>query len=364
MNISQYWLGKDIRDMVPGISEQNALMLDIACGSKPVLSGTPGFVKDAFYMDGTPICPEKGVVYPCFAPWYTGTPIPETFHRIEDGYSQGAAKAAISWALALHGGTIGSRNVLDGFSVEMNYQGTSLQIHFPICQAVHTNGAIVVPVADTFRNDEAWGQGAIPAYVEQHVRFLLWCYENFHNPAPPKAYVARIVGNLPTDVTLYTVYASSDKDTKAAERVLRAFTAAQNNGKDPLTNLRTIEETPWQERKEAELEGVYRIDDPNLYELTRQYLAARSERKTLEAQDKELKAEADAIAVALGSLTGGDARDGVLRADGTVYRVTHIRSRKSTPGITAALIYQFAPEKASQVIGDVEGKVSVSIDVI
>ena len=369
MNISQYRLGKDLRDMIPGISDQTALLLDIACGTLPPHQNEPGFIKDAFYMDGTPVNPDVNTVYPCYAFRYTGTPVPEAALRVEESFSRGAAKAAISRTLALHGGTIGHQDTLNGLAFEVDICGTPIRVCFPICQVVHTNGSIVIPVADTFRNDESWGQGAIPVYVEQCARFLLWCYRHYHDnwsngiEIPRKAYVARIIGNLPTDVTLFAVQESELKDAKAAERVLLAVKKALDGSKDPMANLRTIQEKPWQERKEEELEGAYHVDDPALYDLVRRYMAARSERKTLEAQDKALKEEADAIAVALGSLTGGDVKEGALRANGYVYRVTHVRARASTPNITTGLIYQFLPEYASKVVMDMEGKVTVNIDV-
>lgn len=369
-NASQYWFGKNLSDILPAEDIDTILQIEGYMGNPPAYQDYEGFHSDAFYTDGSPINMDRNTIYPIYAPWYLGTPIPEAFLRIEDSYSRTAAQAAVSWTAGIFGKCQHPDKVSNALSFQYCYQDRSLNVQFPLCDVFLADGAIVVPVADTWRNDSEWGQGVVPSYVEQHVRFLLWCYRyyqqncNSNLRVPDRAYVTRIIGNLPTDVTVYTVFAEPNADQKIADRVIRTFAKTMAIGEAPLLNRKTQPEIPWTERREAELADAYHTDDPDLYDLVQRYLQARSVRKEMEAQDKVLKAKADAIAVSLAALTKDDASTGKLVIDKTAYTVTHTPSRKQAPRITSALIYQFAPHHANQVITEGARKVTVSIDVL
>lgn len=370
MSNSNYWFGKDIFDVLGTVDTATLMEVDSFIGKAPSHERADGFVPNAFYADFTPVFHDNNVVYPVYAPWYMGTPIPEAFLRIEDTYSRTAAQAAFSWTGGVLGKQCKPAASMDGLSFDFAFANRSVTVHFPLCEYLASDSAIIVPVADTWRNDAEWGQSAVPTYVEQHTRFLLWCYRYYHENyddhlvVPEKAYVTRIIGNLPTDVKVYTIFADEQRDQKVAERVFTAFTKAQLEGVPPIHKLNRVPEKPWQEQKEEELADAYRIEDAELHNLAKQYLTSKSERKELEAEDKRLKAKADAIAIALAAQIDGNAGSGKLVDGKTVYRVSHTRSRKSPPQMTAALVYQFAPNHADKVMQESGRKVSVSIDVL
>lgn len=369
-NASQYWFGKSLMDILPEEDTVALWAVDSYIGTPTVFRSYDGFSHDAFHADGTPVCFNQNTIYPIYAPWYMGTPIPEALLRIEDTYSRTAAQAAGSWTCGIFGRNTHPEKTNDALSFECGYQNHILNVQFPLCNLLLSDGAIVVPVADTWRNDSEWGQGVVPSYVEQHVRFLLWCYRYYNQNCnsdlivPDRAYVTRIIGNLPTDVTVYTVLSDETADQKIAERVFKAFTKALDAGENPILNRKIQPEIPWLEQRDMELAGAYQTDDPELYDLIQRYMAARSTRKELEAMDKQLKASADAIAVSLAALTTDDASSGKLVVDKTAYTVRHTPSRKQPPKVTAALIYQFAPNHADQVLREGTRKVTVSIDVL
>lgn len=369
-NASQYWFGKSLSDILPEEDITTLWTVDGYLGKPTVYRSYEGFAQDAFHVDGTPVSAQPNTIYPIFAPWYMGTPIPEAFLRIEDTYSKTAAQAAASWTMGIFGRVYHPRKTWDALGFKCSYQNRILNVQFPLCNLLLADGAIVVPVADTWRNDSEWGQGVVPSYVEQHVRFLLWCYRYYHQncnsdlAVPARAYVTRIIGNLPTDVTVYTVLSDAAMDQKVADRVFRAISKSLDSGEDPLLNRKVQPEIPWQEQQEMELAGAYHTDDPELYDLIQRYMGARSTRKELEAMDKRLKEEADAIAISLAALTTDDASTGKLVVDKTAYTVRHTPSRKQPPKVTSALIYQFAPNHVHQVITEGSRKVSVSIDVL
>lgn len=369
-NASQYWFGKSLSEILPEEDISTLMAVDGYMGKPTAFQDYAGFVRDAFYADCTPVIHATDTIYPAYAPWYLGTPIPEAFLRIENTYSRTAAQAAISWTAGIFGRDTHPGKTCDALSFECPFQNHILSVQFPLYSQFLADGAIVVPVADTWRNDSEWGQGVVPSYVEQHVRFLLWCYRYYHHnrddnlTVPDRAYVTRIIGNLPTDVMVYTVFADAGVDQKVADRVFRAFTKAKAAGANPLLSLKSQPEIPWMEQREAELADAYHTDDPVLYDLIQRYMAARSTRKELEAKDKDLKAKADAIAISLAALTKDDVSTGKLIVDKTAYTVKHTPSRKQPPRITSALIYQFAPNHANQVITEGARKVTVSIDVL
>lgn len=369
-NASQYWFGKSISDMLPEIDISALMSIEGYLGNPSAFQDYDGFKPDAFYANGVPVERNKDTVYPIYASWYMGMPIPTAFLRIEDTYSQTAAQSAISWTAGVFGKKHHQSKTVDALGFEYHYQDRILNVQFPLYGPLLSDGAIVIPVADTWRNDAEWGQGVIPGYVEQHVRFLLWCYR-YHSQncdgglaIPERAYVTRIIGNLPTDVSIYTIFADSGKDQKVANRVFQAFYLAQAAGRDPLFDRKEQPELSWKEKQEMELADAFHTEDSQLFDLVQQYMNARSTRKELEAEDARLKAQADAIAISLASLTKDDASAGRLVVGKTAYMVRHTPSKKQPPKVTSALIYQFAPNHVDQVITELPGKVTVSIDVL
>lgn len=370
-NASQYWFGMNLGDLLPEEDITTLWQIDGFLGKPTAYQDFDGFSKDAFRADNTPVSFDNNTIYPVYAPWYLGTLIPEAFLRVEPTYSQTAAQAAISWTTGLFVCQGSSPETLDALTFECGYHNHIFKVQFPLCkQPSPAADAIIVPVADTWRNESEWGQGIVPGYVEQHVRFLLWCYRYYNQNCdsnlfvPECVYVPRIIGNLPDDVTVYTVIADPAADQKAAERVLRAFAKAQDTGTNPILNRKSQPEICWMEKRDAELADAYHTDDPELYDLIRRFMEARSRRKELEAQDKQLKAEADAIAVSLAALTKDDANTGRLDAGPVSYTVKHTPSRKQPPKVTPPLIYQFAPNYANLVLKEGARRVSVSIDVL
>lgn len=370
MKKSEYWFGQGISDIVPGIAADAAEAIENCLSCVPVYENMEGYLRDAFYADGTPKKRNENTVYPLYAAWYLGTPIPEAFMSIESSYSIKAAQAAISWAMALHGLPYTGGEMQNGLSFDCSFCNHNFTVNFPVSECHLPDNSIIIPIADTFRNDDGWGQSAVPPYVEQYARFLLWCHTCYANEnpdtleVPQKALVVRIIGNLSADVSICTIYADEHKDAKMAERVFRAFTKAQENGMNPLEMVSVQKEIPWQERRETELKEAYQTDDPELYQLIQSYMMARSKRKEMEAADKRLKAEADAIAIALAAQTEADADRGKLADNGECYVVRHTHARVSNPAISSNLVYQFAPQYAADVCDTTEGKVSVVVDVL
>lgn len=370
MNSMSYWFGKSIEDVFPGADNTFLKTLDGCLGHIPAMSQLSGFQKDAFYHDGTPVVYDPHTVYPAYAARYVGATIPETALRIDELYSRMAAQAAISWATAIQGDYLVPTPYLDGIRFEYEVNGVSVPVYFPASHVLIQGDAIIVPVAETFRSDSDWGNGAIPYYVEQQVRFLLWCYQ--HNPVihgglswvPKQARVARIIGNLASDVTIYTVEANPVKDQIVADRVFRAFLKAKNAGKDPTLNVVSLPEVPWLEKKEAELADAYYTNDPELYDTVSQYMDAKSRRKELEAKDKDLKAEADAIAIGLAAQIEPGNSSGELDIGNEKYTVSHSVANRRPAQPTTALIYQFAPKYAGQVIKEQSRRATVKIDVL
>lgn len=364
MNAANFWFGMDLGALLPELLADELMDLDKILGVRPRLDTVDGFQRETFYPDGTPVNHNALTVYPYFAPRYLGTPMPDANVRLEEGYSRTAAKSAVSWVCGLLGGMIWEKDLLHGIRMDVHWNGSTVPVMFPLCGAELPDGEIIFPVADTWRNDGDWGQGAVPAYIEQQVRFLLWCYRQAGLPVPTQVYVARIIGNLPTDMSVCTLFPDAKKEDRIASRVLNAVTKTMAAGKSLLSNTNIIPETPWEEAKAAALAECYQTDDPQLFELVQKYMAARSVRKELEAEDKRLKKQTDAIAINLAAQIDGANSRGELILGKTAYRVSHATSRKSDARITPGLIYQYAPQLAATALKEGPGKVTVSVDVL
>ncbi len=367
---STYWFGTDFHDLLPELSQSDCGKLDCLFIAAPDASKRPGFLKNVFFQDGTPVQElEEGTVCPVYAPRYLGTPIPAEFLDIVPMYSQTAAAAAISWILSITGSRQASYLNQDALSFDYSYNGSPIRFVFPINELRNgsdfwKDGDLIIPIADTFRNDSDWDDYSIPIYVEQQVRLLFWCWKEYcsQHPdytAPKTARIVRIIGNLPTDVQIRTLYANDKKDAATAERVCRAFTKATD------ITAKRHETISWKERKQAEYDDAYRIDDPALHKILAEYMRIRSERLEKEEKDKQLKAEADAIALSIASQTPNDTKSGKLTVGDYAFTVTHSPSRKMPVKLTTSIIGQFAPEFAAALIGDTPlGKKRVNISVL
>lgn len=333
-----------------------------------------GYLRAAFTGAGKPVlkssegCGEWDVdcawpITPYYAPVYLKTPLPASLLELEPEWRDCASEAAYSWACSSLVYPIPTER-MNGLMFE--YQG--LNIWFPI-QIVSTDigRAAILPFADTFRNSNGWEGGRVPVYVEQAARFLSWCCQEYHrqhslNLEVFQIVVARIIGNLPTDVELRTITPDPKLDQRIADRVIRAVQAAQAAGTRVLKANR-LDEIPWQERKAAELEDANQVQDEELYSRIEQYMPLRSERKELERQDAALKAEADAIAIALAAQIPNHGTDGSVLSGSKKYAVSHTPKRKGSVTISAKLLRQVAPDLESAIYTSAP-KRTVDIDVV
>lgn len=314
-----------------------------------------GYLRDAFTGAGKPVltasegCGEWDVdcawpITPFYAPVYLKTPLPASLLELEPEWRDFASEAAYSWACSVLGNPMPTER-MNGLMFE--YQGIS--VWFPI-QIVSTDigKTAIFPFADTFRNSNGWEGGRVPVYVEQAVRFLSWCCQEYHrqhglNLEVYQIVVARIIGNLPADVDLRTITPNPQLDQRIADRVIRAVKAAQAAGERVL-KVNRLDEIPWQERKAAELEDANQVQDEELYSRIEQYMPLRSERKELERQDAALKAEADAIAISLAAQIPNHGTDGSVLSGGRKYVVSHKPKRNGSVTISAKLLRQLAPD--------------------
>ena len=83
-NASQYWFGKSLSEILPEEDISTLMAVDGYMGKPTAFQDYAGFVRDAFYADCTPVIHATDTIYPAYAPWYLGTPIPEALLRIEN----------------------------------------------------------------------------------------------------------------------------------------------------------------------------------------------------------------------------------------------------------------------------------------
>lgn len=371
MNWDYAFPGTQIEDSVKQTFQRLGLLE--GCGFDPKLMAY--FQKDAFHLDGSPVEQEASILYPVQTAKYYGIAVPEYLAKIEEQYRQTASLAALNWLKSLLGGVpgtdLGNLIIRHGFRLDhIDASGNVTPICFPANLVRHANGeeAAVIAFPDSYENDDSWLGEAIPQYARAQAQFQLWCWRQLHavNPASPfpkKAYIVRITGNLAVDVTIRTIPSEPAKEDAVANRVLTRYRSCRTSGSAPVLN--TFAQMDWREVKQEEFDSAYHMDDEDLRELIRQYLAVRSERKELEREMEKIQADMDAIAIRLGSLTAIDAAKGVLQTDTMEYTVQHTKRRASRTGsISVPLLRQFFPELADRVYVQTTPRGRVSIEVV
>ena len=153
-----FWLGQQGQDILTALGESIAARLTTLFSSVPKHADLPGFQKNAFYPDGSPVLPKEDLCYPFFAAWYLGTPIPGVFLDLEPLYRQTAAKAAISWIASLNYGLPKDYRNVDGVPLDIEYAGQRIRFLIPDIGVTGPDDAqeIVLPVADHWSNDGEW----------------------------------------------------------------------------------------------------------------------------------------------------------------------------------------------------------------
>jgi len=147
-----------------------------------------------------------------------------------------------------------------------------------------------------------------------------------------------------SDVKVRIVKSNPAKEDALAARIFKAWKKASAAGEDPRSNVKCREQATWYQQKEQERELAFRIEDENFHDTVAQYMEIRSARKTLEAEEKAIKEEMDALAVALAAMTSQDALKGTLTEGGYTYTVRHMPKRYKQSTVTADLVAQFSPE--------------------
>ena len=353
----------------------------------PVLQLNRSFLADRFNADGTPTVFDPKTIYPCYTAQYLGTPIPESLLEVPQGYSSHASVAAYKWLQKI---TMGGRVDLthfDGECFDATIEGENVHFTFPTTQfhMFHHNPAAagptpthysksyaVIPWPDVSDNNDDWKDGTIPAYAEQQAHLLLWCWWYTYDvlkhrtSCPVDCFIVRITGNTPGDITVRTVHSDPQKQAAIAARVVKRIKGKANPAED---NMRVRKQGTWLERKQAEDEDAYRVEDPNVYALVRDYMEARTRRKTLEAQSDDLKNQMDALAIKLAELTPSDTDIGTV-VDVTptgmgkvMYQVKHTRKAlRPSDTVSADLVMQFFPEYSGCVTTTVKQRGSVTVE--
>lgn len=337
--------------------------------------------KDAFYADGTPVEIIKDTLYPVYAAWYLGYPIPGAYLDVSSEYRKTASVAAVEW-LQKHLPFEDVKCDLRHFNGEtVAAPADGLQFCFPTTvityRQVTASGSLercivpVIPIPDTFQNDESWEDATTPFYAEAQARLVLWCWQQSYiqghraGRMPEKAFLVRIAGNTPGDIQIRAVNADPKKDAALAMRVLRAYTKTAATGADPLSTLNRVEGVNWLEQKEQDEQDAYHVDSAEAHALVQQYMEVRSNRKTLEEQKDIISNEMNSIALQLAAFTDRDTATGTVDTpDGITYSVTHSRRRLSPPRPSAGHVRQFYPELLDCVQSTEYPKGRVSVDVL
>lgn len=321
---------------------------------------------DEFYLDGSPKDIQPGHIYPVYAAWYLGYPVPATYLDVTQKYRETASEAAVQWLMKVlpYENIIYNMSHVDGIHVRelpVSIPAGSPEYtwSFPDTALVYTDasgGPIkriplpVLPWPDSRENDDDWEGCTTPAYAEVEARLLLWCWHRaydlglFANDPPERICIVRITGNTPGDLTIRTIRADEKKDQAIAARIYRAYDKAVVNGIDPLANLNRRQQLTWLEKRQEDEASAYRIEDPDFQDLLRQYMETTSLRKTLEEQKKAIESEMESIAVSLASLIQPGTLTGTLSDGDTSYTVSHSPKRTSPASVSADLVQQYYPE--------------------
>lgn len=317
-----------------------------------------GYELDCFYADGKPVVFNNSLIYPCYAPYYLGIPVPSSMENVPSRFSRCASLAAMQWLEKLFDDGIIEKKHFDGGVFVKEINGTPFQFCFPATTLHYTSSALtgnqgkraaVITIADVSENNEIWEKGTIPYFAEVQARLLQWCWDNGNMPMetrPTDCFIVRITGNTPGDITVRTVRHDPAKNEALVQRLCQKI---QGKANPAAENRVVIKQASWQERKQNEYDNAYTIDDESTYKLVKKYMETRTLRKTLEKQSKQIKDEMDSIAVQMAAETG---QGTLYSASGTVtdssqkfrYVVMHTKKQQRAPTVSAGLVQQFYPE--------------------
>lgn len=311
--------------------------------------------KDCFTADGTPVHYDPNYLYPVYAAWYMGTPIPSSYLDVNQGYRKTAALAAIEWIAKLLPEATGfSARHHNGqkMTAEVNGQLTTFcwpDTHVELSGSYGSIEIPVIPFPDSRDNEDDWSDGCTPTYAELQARMTLWlCNEAYAKGLRPTCaemvYLVRITGNTASDVTVRAIKADPKRDKQMVSRIVRAAEKARAAGTDPVLNLKRHEQLCWLDKKNEERAEAYVIDSAEFHELLGKYMEVRSNMKAKEMEKKAISDEMDSIAIHLASQTSSDALKGVLEDKGIHYSVTHTKKNSRSATISANLVRQFYPE--------------------
>lgn len=294
-------------------------------------------------------------VYPAKAPWYTGAAIADAVVNADTMYQNKACEAAYSWLAKL---THSSPNLpvpkptFNGLGFSQQFGADTFSFYFPDTVIDTFSGAnaksTVILIADSYENNDDWEKGRIPQYARQQALFQLWCWKQFaalHSLyAPINAKVVRICGNLPADCTIRTVAYNNAEAQRLVERICRNMIAEANANKAVGSSKRVVPVKSWGEKKQEMMDSAYKPDDPDLHEATKLYMAARSNRKQLENEAKEISDRMAVIALEIASLIPEADRFGALDlSNGDHCAVSHLTRRASATTISAETLRSFFP---------------------
>lgn len=346
--------------------QQFGLLNDIPATS--ITTAGTRFIKNFFTPDGYPHLGEDSLedtqfpfIFPAIAPWYTGAAIPAAITQMAPLFRQTACKAAVEWLHTLtsaadpSGPQDARTETFHGLAFQEPFNGVQYTVAFPDTR-IETSShgfAAIVPIADSYWNNHEWEkQGAIPLYARQMAQFQLWCWERFAEEsgyqieAPTTAFVVRICGNLSVDCAIRTVEYNPKEAKALAQRILKA---KQQEAQKGLYWKRHIDKPmTWTEKLDQE---AFRINDNDQYELVVQFMRARSAKKAIERELKQVSEEMDAIAVKLADqIPTGNVQGKYTLPDGTFCTVTHQKRRTREKKVSPELLRSLFPEVADDFI--------------
>ncbi len=357
-----------------GVNTPNAKKLE-GLFSKTATSYDKDFYRrSAFNEAGIPVSRDPATIYPCYAAHYLGA-IPSTRLALMPGYVETAAKAAMAWLRKMFPGAITPHEIY-GESITVNLGGRDYRFCYPHIEISYKNEngdmvtAAVIAVPDIRDNDADWEGGIVPSYIHCCVMAQLWCNEQSafigrRATYPETAYVVRITGNTPGDLTIRTVKYDMAAADKLMVRLTAMYNRAMDAGKDPVQSPNVVSHQDWRERLREKEEFAFTSEDAVLYDLCAEYVSTRFQRKELEAQVESIKEQMDSLAVQLASMTDADADVGKVAAmDGCIYEVRHTKKRTTGATVNVDLLQQFYPQYADMAISTrtyPKGRVEIGI---
>lgn len=336
-----------------------AAKLDVAFPSRTFLwdinlAPITAFRKKAFLPNGQPnqagaSLGDHNAQYA--VPMCLGTAMPLALLNLDPGFAAAAAEAGFSWLEKVQGNLPAQKIDVEspGLPLRINYAGTASILYFPSYDNGRYNDRIspniraaVIVIPDSPENDDDWKYGNTPAYAMQMAQFRLWCWRQYamqenlnHSCQCHSVILVRITGNLSQDITIRTITADSARDDALALRVIKALEQKKawlDNGYFTAVYPTNIRSKTKKEQFQEMLEDAFVLEDPDVFALVQQYMAARSSRKALERKLKEIHATRDALAVRLaGEVDCAD--QGTLTCANGTYAVKHKPKRESVKSV-------------------------------